>query len=154
MKILFVCLGNICRSPLAQGIFELEATVRGLDITFDSAGLIGLHAGDKPDRRSIAKAAEYGIDISQQRARLLELADYDDFDHIWVMDRKNYENAINRAPDDESKHKVSLLLDQTELPKGSEVPDPYYDNRFQHVYDLLQDAAVQILSKDLRIIEL
>lgn len=118
MNILMVCLGNICRSPLAEGILRTKLTT---DFFVDSAGTGGWHAGQSPDERSIATARNYGIDISNQKARKFTVSDFDTFDHIFVMDQSNYKDVLNLAPDDVAKSKVALILGPSK-----EVPDPYY----------------------------
>lgn len=142
-----VCLGNICRSPLAQGI--LESKVNPTKVFVDSAGTGGYHIGNKPDKRSIAVAIKNGLNISHQRCRKFNTDDFNDFDHIYVMDNSNYENIISLAENDAEKSKVKLLLEIT--PQGvQEVPDPYYggEDGFDYVYKLINEAcdliAVQI----------
>lgn len=105
MKILMVCLGNICRSPLAHGILEHLAKENGLDWEIDSAGTGSWHIGHKPDRRSIAVAKSYGVDISSQRARQFEINDFDRYDFIFVMDENNYKDVIALAKSQEEKIK-------------------------------------------------
>src|ERR1700748_1277204 len=122
MKILMVCLGNICRSPLAHGIMEHLAKQNGLDWEIDSAGTGNWHVGQGPDRRSVRTAHEHGIDISKQVCRVFRVSDFDTFDHILVMDKSNLTNVLAFAHNDEDAKKVKLLL-------GDKiVPDPYYDN--------------------------
>jgi len=147
IKVLMVCLGNICRSPLAQGI--LESKVNPTKVFVDSAGTGGYHIGNKPDKRSIAVAIKNGLNISHQRCRKFNTDDFNDFDHIYVMDNSNYENIISLAENDAEKSKVKLLLEIT--PQGvQEVPDPYYggEDGFDYVYKLINEAcdliAVQI----------
>lgn len=138
VKILMVCLGNICRSPLAEGILRSK-----LDSNFiiDSAGTGGWHAGESPDKRSIETAKQYNIDISNQRARKFSIADFDLFDYIYVMDKSNYKDVINLAPDEAAKAKVALILGNSK-----EVPDPYYGGQegFENVYYLLDQACEEI----------
>ena len=138
VKILMVCLGNICRSPLAEGILRSK-----LDSNFiiDSAGTGGWHAGQSPDKRSIETAKQYNIDISNQRARKFSIADFDLFDYIYVMDKSNYKDVINLAPDEAAKAKVALILGDSK-----EVPDPYYGGQkgFENVYYLLDQACEEI----------
>lgn len=138
VKILMVCLGNICRSPLAEGILRSK-----LDSNFiiDSAGTGGWHAGETPDKRSIQTAKNHGIDISNQKARKFSIADFDLFDYIYVMDQSNYKDVINLAPDEAAKAKVALILGDSK-----EVPDPYYGGQegFENVYYLLDQACEEI----------
>jgi protein-tyrosine phosphatase len=138
VKILMVCLGNICRSPLAEGILRSK-----LDSNFiiDSAGTGGWHAGESPDQRSIETAKQNNIDISHQKARKFSIADFDSFDYIYVMDQSNYKDVINLAPNKAAKAKVALILSDSK-----EVPDPYYGGQegFQNVYYLLDQACEEI----------
>src|ERR1700761_2966570 len=115
MKILMVCLGNICRSPLAEGIMQHLAKQQGLDWEVDSAGTGDWHVGEGPDRRSVRTAREQGIDISQQVCRLFRISDFDTFDHILVMDKSNHRNILVMARNDEDRKKVSLLLGDKEV---------------------------------------
>ena len=139
-KVLMVCLGNICRSPLAEGI--LQSKVTDIPIYVDSAGTAGYHIGNPPDPRSIAVARKNLIDISRQRCRKFEVADFEEFDLIYVMDRSNLADILHLAPNEVARKKVSLLLDL--LPGSeSEVPDPYYGgvDGFHHVFDLISRAC-------------
>jgi protein-tyrosine phosphatase len=140
-KILMVCLGNICRSPLAQGILESKIFS---NIWVDSAGTAAYHIGNHPDPRSIAVAKKHGIDISAFRARQFTSEDFKNFSHIYVMDLSNYSNVLALASNLEEKEKVQLIL-----PNNSEVPDPYYggDESFDHCFNLLNEACDQILKK-------
>ncbi|MHC5361735.1 low molecular weight protein-tyrosine-phosphatase [Myroides sp. LJL110] len=139
-KILMVCLGNICRSPLAQGI--LESKLDASKFFVDSAGTASWHQGKKPDPRSIKIAREHGIDISKQKSRPLSLEDFDLFDYILVMDTDNLKDVLSLAPDQKSKDKVKLILDYSQTP-GAIVPDPYYgaEDGFLKVYNLLDQAC-------------
>lgn len=145
-KVLMVCLGNICRSPLAEGI--LQSKVTDIPVYVDSAGTAGYHVGSAPDPRSIAVALKNRIDISRQRCRQFEVADFEEFDLIFAMDQSNLDDILHLAPDRTARQKVSLLLD---LLPGSEreVPDPYYGgvDGFDHVYDLIDLACDQIRDK-------
>lgn len=145
-KILMVCLGNICRSPLAEGILQSKINP---DLVFvDSAGTASFHVGDQPDKRSIAVAKKYGIDISQQICRKFSSSDFAIFDHIYVMDKSNYENVIVKATTKADKKKVKLLLEDNYI--GTiEVPDPYYggDDGFEKVYQLIKNACNKIVEK-------
>ena len=147
MKILMVCLGNICRSPLAEGVMKNKIETLGLPWQVDSAGTGNYHAGELPDRRSIAVAKKYGIDITYQRARQFQMEDYHKFDLILVMDKSNYQNVIHLAQNESDKKKVSLILDFSDSAL-KEVPDPYWDdNGFEAVYQMLDKACDQILLK-------
>ena len=145
MKILMVCLGNICRSPLAEGILQAKAEFNDLPWQVDSAGTGAYHVGEQPDPRSQAVARKYGLDISYQRARQFKAADLDEFDLIFAMDSRNYQNMLQLAANEEQKQRVKLILEFT----GSEernVPDPYWDdNGFEHVYQLLDTACDRIV---------
>ncbi len=124
-SILFVCLGNICRSPLAEAAFRAEAERLGLDVQIDSAGTGDWHAGEPPDRRAIAAAKRNGVDISHLRARQVRLEDFDRFDHIVALDRDNLRD-LQRLQPSGSKARLSLLLDHVEGRVGQAVADPYY----------------------------
>jgi protein-tyrosine phosphatase len=139
-KVLMVCLGNICRSPLAQGI--LESKLKGLTIPVDSAGTEAYHVGNSPDPRSIAVAKKHGIDISQQKARQFSLSDFKEFSHIFVMDRSNYNAIIAKAASEEELKKINFILNDQE-----EVPDPYYGGPegVQNCFTLLEDACDRIV---------
>jgi|SRR5690606_2180001 len=146
-RVLMVCLGNICRSPLAEGI--LKSKVNSSEITVDSAGTASYHIGKGPDPRSIATAASYNIDISGQRARQFTVEDFDKFDHIFAMDKENYKNIAALARNKSDKEKVALMLDVLNSPETKEVPDPYYggDQGFEHVYDLLDKATDLVIPR-------
>lgn len=137
-KILMVCLGNICRSPLAQGLLESKCKD---GTVVDSAGTAAYHVGNPPDPRSIAVAHKNGIDISHYRARKFVAEDFKNFSHIYVMDHSNYDNVIALAKTEEEKEKVRLIL-----PSQEEVPDPYYGGAegFDHCFSLLDEACNQI----------
>lgn len=144
-RILMVCLGNICRSPLAEGI--LHSKLNSKDFYIDSAGTGGYHIGSAPDSRSVAVAKKYTIDISQQRCRKFTPQDFEDFDIIYVMDYSNYQNVVKLADNQSQKNKVKLLLSETSL-KEKEVPDPYYDdNGFEYVFELIDNACNVIAQK-------
>lgn len=147
-KILIVCLGNICRSPLAEGI--LQSKLSKENYLVDSAGTGGWHAGELPDNRSIAIAKKYGIDLTTQRARQFKKSDFKEFDFIYVMDHSNYNNVIALASSEEEKQKVELLLNVDSATKNQEVPDPYYggEDGFEHVFTLVDQACSKI-AKDL-----
>ena len=146
MKILMVCLGNICRSPLAEGIMRHHIEQNNLPWEVDSAGTGGWHAGEQPDRRSIATAAKHGIDIRGQRARRFEPDDFDRFDHILVMDTQNLRDVLRQAPNAAAKEKVRLILDVLSPGQGHIVPDPYYDDDgFEPVFQMLDAACAQFV---------
>jgi len=145
-SVLMVCLGNICRSPLAEGI--LKNKVNPEKIFVDSAGTAGYHVGNKPDIRSIAIAKKNGIDISKQSCRKFSKNDFKDFDLIYVMDKSNYKNIISLTNKVEEINKVKLLLDEITI-DIKEVPDPYYDTDkgFKIVFDLINTACNTIAEK-------
>ncbi len=142
MRILFVCLGNICRSPMAEGIFRAEAERRNLDVHIDSAGTSAWHVDEAPDPRAIAAAAEAGVDIAHLRGRQANAADMADFDLVLAMDRDNL-HSLKRLAGPRHAHKVRLFLDFARHHDEQEVPDPYYGGKegFAHVLALLRDAA-------------
>lgn len=146
MKILMVCLGNICRSPMAQGILENKAAEKGIDITVDSAGTSDYHIDQEPDHRAIAKSKEYGIDISHYRGRQIDVSDFKTFDRILVMDASNYENTLLVAESDDDKSKVEMILNLSNPNSNMSVPDPYFggEEGFENVYRLL-DSACDVL---------
>lgn len=149
MKILFVCLGNICRSPTAEGVFRHLVAREGLEDRFeiDSAGTAAYHAGEAPDRRSTAHARERGI-ILAGAARKVRPEDFQHFDLILAMDESNYRNLLGMAPDAEAEAKVRMFRDyDADSPKGSSVPDPYYGGPagFDDVLDLVTAAGEGLL---------
>ena len=148
MKLLFVCLGNICRSPLAEGIMKHKIAELGLDWEVDSAGTGGWHAGDLPDSRSIQVAKKHGVDLTYQRARKLRSIDYEAFDRIYVMDSMNYQDVKRLANADEY-HKIELIMNEVEPHRNINVPDPYYGegDGFEHVFQMLDRACDAIIKK-------
>jgi len=147
MKILMVCLGNICRSPLAEGILQHKS--KNTNIFVDSAGTASYHIGKLPDIRSIEIANKYGIDLSNQRARQFSEKDYDNFDKIYVMDTHNYASIISISRNENDRNKVELILNKINPKSCDSVPDPYYGegDGFQKVYDMLDKACDIIVSK-------
>jgi protein-tyrosine phosphatase len=146
MKVLMVCLGNICRSPLAEGVLKNKVKEHQLDWEVDSAGTGGWHAGELPDSRSIAVAKKYGIDLTDQRARQFQKSDLDTFDLILTMDKSNFKDIQRFAKTDEQRAKIHLIMNFSRPETDFEVPDPYYDNRFQLVYDLLDEACEKLIA--------
>ena len=144
VKILMVCLGNICRSPIAEGI--LKAKLNSDNFFIDSAGTGSWHLGNKPDIRSINVSKTHHIDISHQKARQFTYKDYKNFDHIYVMDQSNKKNVLSLAITTEDKNKVQLILDELIPNSNLEVPDPYYDEDqgFENVFQLLDKACDSI----------
>ncbi len=147
MKILMVCLGNICRSPLAEGILKHKAGNRPIFV--DSAGTSAYHAGELPDSRSIQVANKYNIDITDQRSRPFVLEDFKIFDFIFVMDSSNYSNIMKLTQDESYRKKVKMILNMVEPDKNKGVPDPYFDakNGFEIVYNMLEKACDAIVYK-------
>jgi protein-tyrosine phosphatase len=141
MKVLMICLGNICRSPLAEGVLKKKIAEKQLDWEVDSAGTGGWHVGSLPDKRSIDVAKKHGIDLTDQRARKFVRSDLDTFDLVLTMDRENYNDIQRFAKTDEHRAKTHLIMNFSRPNSDFEVPDPYYDNRFQLVYDLLDEAC-------------
>ncbi|WP_452603377.1 low molecular weight protein-tyrosine-phosphatase [Pontimicrobium sp. MEBiC06410] len=146
-KILMVCLGNICRSPLAEGILKSKLPEDSFFV--DSAGTSNYHIGEKPDKRSIAIARDYGIDINNQRGRQFTTIDFDRFDYIYAMDNSNYKNIIRLARNNQDKNKVKLILNESVPGENLDVPDPYYggDAGFNNVYIMLDEACNIIANK-------
>ena len=149
MKILMVCLGNICRSPLAEGILLQKIKERNLPWKVDSAGTSGWHQGELPDRRSIAVAKAHGIDITYQRSRQFTVADIEEFDLILAMDSSNYSNILSLTTTEQQKSKVKLILNYLYPNENRGVPDPYYEGGFEQVYQMLA-AACDIMIEKLR----
>jgi protein-tyrosine phosphatase len=148
VKILMVCLGNICRSPLAEGI--LASKLPKNKFLIDSAGTGNWHVGKQPDERSIATAKKNGLDISNQRGRHFKQNDFDYYDYIFVMDSSNYDDVIKLAKNEDQKKKVQLILNELFPDENVDVPDPYYglQNGFDTVYEML-DETCEILAKKL-----
>ena len=145
-----VCLGNICRSPLAEGVLRHKLESKGLKhIRVDSAGTSDYHVGDPPDSRSAKNAKSHGIDISELRGRQFGLNDFDEFDFIYVMDSSNYQNVLRLARNDSDREKVDLLLNARWPGKNMAVPDPYYGGAdgFEKVFLLVEEACDAIVEK-------
>jgi len=147
VKILMVCLGNICRSPLAEGI--LASKLPKDKFSVDSAGTGSWHIGRKPDERSIAVAKKHQLDISNQKGRQFSNTDFDTFDYIYVMDNSNYDDVILMTKNPEYREKVQLILNELFPNENVDVPDPYYGlpNGFEAVYQMLNDASDVIAEK-------
>jgi protein-tyrosine phosphatase len=147
-SILMVCLGNICRSPVAEGIMRYKAEKYGLDLHIDSAGTSNYHIGQNPDERSAANAKQHGIDISKLKARQFQPQDFDRFDHIYVMDHSNYRDVIMMARHDSDRGKVNMILNVLYPESNMSVPDPYYggEQGFENVFMLLDNACEVIAS--------
>lgn len=146
-SILFVCLGNICRSPTADGIARARAAALGLDMIIDSAGTGGWHAGSPPDPRSIAAAGRRGVDLSELRARKVTDRDFLSFGLILAMDRSNLADLAARRPPG-AKARLALFLDEAEG-RQADVPDPYYGSAadFDRVFELCDRGVATILGR-------
>lgn len=142
-----VCLGNICRSPLAEGIMRSKLPE---NFTVDSAGTISMHEGEHPDKRAVKTAANHGIDISKQKSRPITKADLENFDKIFCMDLNNYKDVISMARNEEQRKRISLFLEEAgNHGNYIEVPDPYWGTMddFEKVYQLLDKAGSAIAEK-------
>ena len=140
-----VCLGNICRSPLAEGILKHLVKEQGLDWEINSSGTSGFHNGEKPHEGSISIAKQHGIDITDQRSAKFEAKDFDYYDLILAMDASNYNNILALSISDEQKEKVKLLLNYSKPGMNQAVPDPYYVGGFDIVYDLILTACQEVI---------
>ena len=149
-SVLFVCMGNICRSPTAQGVFRTKVKAAGLDqvISIDSAGTHSYHVGEAPDPRAMQAARGRGYDLSDLRGRHVSDKDFIHFDHILAMDNDNLANLLRRCPP-EHRHKLQLYLDFSRRFTHQEVPDPYYGGNkgFDVVLDMVEDAAQGLLDR-------
>ena len=150
MKVLFVCMGNICRSPTAEGVFRkvVEQRAPHLRIEIDSAGTHDYHVGEAPDRRAVAAAARRGIDLGSLRARVVEDQDFERFDLVIAMDRLNREILLDRSPE-EFRDRVRLMMEFASVADVQDVPDPYYGDPvgFERVLDLVEEASVGLLDE-------
>ncbi|MFW5778237.1 MAG: low molecular weight protein-tyrosine-phosphatase [Bacteroidota bacterium] len=146
MKILMVCMGNICRSPLAEGILTDKCKKYNLDIEVDSAGTGDYHVNEPPDPRSVEIARDHGIDITHQRARVFRVEDFDRFDKIFVMDHENYAHILEMAKSQDQINKVDLIMNNVYPGKNMVVPDPYFggEDGFKKVYMMLDEACETI----------
>lgn len=143
-----VCLGNICRSPLAEGILKDKLIKKGLNWKVDSAGTGGWHVGSLPDKRSVQVARKYGIDITDQRARKFRSNDFDEFDIIFAMDTSNYNDILRMALNEAERKKVKLILEEIAPGIKKSVPDPYFDdNGFEEVFKMLEGVCEIIIHK-------
>lgn len=148
MKILMVCLGNICRSPLAEGIMKKKIQEHQLDWEVDSAGTGAWHAGERPDPRSIKVAQKNNIDITDQRGRQFQASDLDKFDLILTMDATNFQNVRHLANSSEQEDKIHLIMNFVNPGFNQQVPDPYYGtDGFESVFEMLDIACDEIIDK-------
>lgn len=152
MRILMVCLGNICRSPLAEGVLRHKAQQKGLNWHIESAGTGAWHVGQAPDPRSQKVALLHGIDISKQKAQQFSPYHLETFDKIYAMDSSNYQDIIRHAKNEIEKNKVELLMNNSEPGKNKAVPDPYYDdNLYEVVYQMIDEACEEIVRKGIEV---
>ncbi len=154
ISVLFVCMGNICRSPTAEGVFRAiyQKSYSQLNIVIDSAGTIGYHQGESPDPRSVKAAKNRGYDLTSIRSRKVTPQDFKQFDYILAMDSDNVANLINQAQQEgmeEQIKKIQLFLDFATAFKQTQVPDPYYggNNGFELVLDMIEDASKGFLEE-------
>jgi len=148
-KILMVCLGNICRSPLAEGLLRDKIKSQKINALVDSAGTSNYHIGEAPDPRSAEIARKYGIDISDLKGRQFGIEDFDQFDHIFVMDENNYADVLMLCRNQKDKDKIKLILNLTHPGQNKPVPDPYYGGAegFENMYRLLDAATDKIIEE-------
>ena len=147
VSILMVCLGNICRSPLAEGILKSKLPEDKFQV--DSAGTGNWHVGKQPDKRSIITAKNHGIDISNQKCRQFTKKDFANFDYIFVMDDSNYNDVLDLTNNESDKNKVDFILNEVFPKENVSVPDPYYglQNGFESVYEMLDEACENLAKK-------
>jgi len=144
-----VCLGNICRSPMADGLLRKKVKEQGLNVLVDSAGTSNYHEGEPPDERMRATAIKFNCSIDELRARQFTVSDFDAFDLIYVMDSSNYSNVVKLARNQKDIEKVDLILNETYPNENRNVPDPYFgkENGFIEVYTMLNEATDIIIQK-------
>lgn len=149
LRVLMVCLGNICRSPLAEGVFIQKSAELGLFAKTDSCGTSNWHQGEAPDQRAIRAAKENHFDIGYLRARQLLASDFDQFDYIFAMDHSNYTDIVKLAKTDEHRNKVHLYLEFAGIAEPLDVPDPYYGDYtdFLEVCRLLDQATERVVER-------
>ncbi len=148
-KILFVCLGNICRSPLAEGIMLKLISDKNLSIEIDSAGTSNFHVGETPDYRTVLNAKKHDVDLTPLKARQFSEKDFEDFDSIYVMDKSNMTNVLALAKNEEQEQKVEFFLNTLFPNQNMEVPDPYFggEEGFEHVFNLVYSACEKMIEK-------
>ncbi|WP_291932689.1 low molecular weight protein-tyrosine-phosphatase [Candidatus Thioglobus sp.] len=151
IKILFVCMGNICRSPTAEGTFRSQVKKQGVKDLFeiDSAGTHAYHINEAPDSRSQLSARKFGVDLSDQRGRQVHESDFYHYDYIFAMDASNLADLEFICPE-EYQHKLSLMLDNIPNNNGRSVPDPYFEGRFDEVFEMLNRASDFLLQSLLK----
>lgn len=144
-----VCLGNICRSPMAEGIFRNKLEEAGLDVEVDSAGTANYHVGEQPDYRAIENMASHGIDIRGLRGRQFRQEDYDHFDQIYTMDSSNHQNVLRLARNDEDRAKVKMFLNELSPGSDASVPDPWYGRAdgFEDVFQMLSKTSDKVIDR-------
>lgn len=144
-----VCLGNICRSPMADGLLRKKVAEKRLNVIVDSAGTSAYHVGDAPDHRMIETGKQCGVPIDFLRARQFVKSDFDEFDLIYGMDNKNVRNILSLATSEKDRQKVRFILNEINPNQNDDVPDPYYGTRddFMHVFNLLDKATDSIIQK-------
>jgi protein-tyrosine phosphatase len=149
VKILMVCLGNICRSPIAEGVMRQKIEEYGLDAQVNSCGTASYHIGETPDYRGIQTMHNYGIDISQHQGQQFAVTDFDAYDLIFAMDTNNYSNLVAKARNNNDKEKIKLLMDETHPGQQKVVPDPYYGGLedFEETYSLVEDACEHLAKR-------
>ena len=149
IKILMVCLGNICRSPLAEGIMRNKLEESGMEGMVDSCGFEPFHTGEAPDPRSMETAHQHGVDISMQQARLFSVDDFDRFDKIYVMDLNNYSDVASYARNKEDLNKVDFIMNAVYPGSNRPIPDPYYGGKsgFKNVWEMLDQASDKIIEQ-------
>ena len=150
MKILFVCLGNICRSPMAHGLLQHKVQQQHLDWEIDSAGTSNWHEGELPNVNSMKVMQQHGIDIGYQRSRPLRRKDMEHFDLIFVMDSSNYKDVTDMAKSEHEISKVRLIMNEVNPGKNEPVPDPWglSESHYEHVYQMLDKATDKIIERD------
>ena len=151
-RILMVCLGNICRSPMAEGIVREEFSKQGIDVQIDSAGTAAYHVGEGADARAQAELRKHGIDISDERAQKFIPSFFDEYDMIYAMDEYNYADILSQARTKEDTQKVDMLMNLVELGKNISVPDPYYGGSegFTKVYKMIKLAAEELVDSTIK----
>lgn len=147
-----VCLGNICRSPLAEGILRNKIRENSLDAKVDSAGTAAYHVGEGADKRSVLVARKNGVDISQHSARKFTTGDFETYDLIYAMDSENYQNIMAMARTEDEKARVKMLMNEVLPGENISVPDPYYggERGFENVYQMIDQASNRIIEKRLQ----